>query len=545
MNSVMRRILGRLEERTGAGAFIRGFLDEKIPASSGWPQVFGGVAVFLFLVQALTGVLLALNYAPTPGDAYNSLRYILAEVTCGPLIRGLHHWGASMMVVVVVLHMIQVFLYGAYKRPREATWVLGVCLLLLTLGFALTGYLLPWDNRAYWGTVVTTQLIDRLPLVGPYAARLLGGDGRIGVVTFARFYGAHVLLMPFLTTLLIVLHIRLVRLHGVTPAAGDTAPPKAFFPDQAFKDTLAVFVAFTILFVMAAVLQVPLDRLADPTDTNYIPRPEWYFLFLFQTLKLFKASLEPIGTVVLPTLAVLALFLIPFLDRGRVKALRQRAAAATLVVLAFLGWSALTIAAVATTPAAVRTASGGGAAASDWRHLSAEELAGILCFRQESCSVCHNLAEGPPKVGPDLATVGQRKSATWMIAHFRNPPQLIPGSNMPPIQLADAQLNSLAAFLLKLTAQNAKALESAPAAAVAGASLFQADGCAACHMVNGVGGRIGPPLNGLARRRDKDWVAKHFANPGAFSPGSTMPPYNFSAREMERMLAYLFSLPDE
>jgi ubiquinol-cytochrome c reductase cytochrome b subunit len=542
---VKRRVIGWLEERTGLGALVRGFLDERVPASSGWRQVFGSVAVFLFLVQAFTGVLLGLNYAPTPGDAYNSLRYILAEVACGPLIRGLHHWGASMMIVVVVFHMIQVFLYGAYKKPREATWAIGVCLLLLTLAYGLTGYLLPWDNRAYWGTVVTTQIADRLPFIGQYVARLLGSDGQIGVVTFARFYGAHVLLMPAITVLLIVLHIRLVRLHGVTPAAGDTAPPKKFFPDQALKDTIAIFVAFTILFVMAAALRVPLDRLADPTDASYIPRPEWYFLFLFQTLKLFKSSLEPIGTVVLPTLAVLALFLVPFLDRGRVRALTQRAAAVTLVVLALLGWTALTITAVATTPAAVATASGGGAAPSDWRHLSPEELAGIGYFRQESCSVCHNLADGPAKVGPDLSTVGQRKSAAWMIAHFRNPPQLMPGSNMPPIQLGGSQLNALAAFLLKLTAQNATALESAPAPAVAGAQLFQANGCAACHTVNGLGGRIGPPLNGLPHRHDKAWVATHFTNPRALSPGSTMPPYNFSGRDMERIIAYLFSLPGE
>ena len=116
------------------------------------------MAVFLFLVQAFTGALLAFNYAPTPGDAYNSLRYILTELTGGRLIRGLHHWGASMMIVVVVLHMVQVFLYGAYKKPREATWMVGVVLLLLTLAYGLTGYLLPWDNRAYWGTVVTTQI---------------------------------------------------------------------------------------------------------------------------------------------------------------------------------------------------------------------------------------------------------------------------------------------------------------------------------------------------------------------------------------------------
>jgi len=135
-----------LDHRTGIETAVKNFLYENIPASSGWHQVLGSVAVFLFMLQAFTGVLLAFNYAPTPGDAYNSLRYIVTELTGGRLIRGLHHWGASMMIVVVVMHMLQVFLYGAYKKPREATWMAGVGLLLLTLAYGLTGYLLPWDT---------------------------------------------------------------------------------------------------------------------------------------------------------------------------------------------------------------------------------------------------------------------------------------------------------------------------------------------------------------------------------------------------------------
>jgi ubiquinol-cytochrome c reductase cytochrome b subunit len=137
-----------IDHRTGLPSALRKFLYEDIPASSGWHQVFGSVAMFLFLVQVFTGIMLAFNYAPTPGDAYNSVRYILTELTGGRLMRGLHHWGASMMIVVVVLHMVQVFLYGAYKKPRETTWMVGVVLLLLTLAYGLTGYLLPWDNRA-------------------------------------------------------------------------------------------------------------------------------------------------------------------------------------------------------------------------------------------------------------------------------------------------------------------------------------------------------------------------------------------------------------
>src|SRR5437879_5662453 len=197
-----------------------------------------------------------------------------------------------MMIVVVVLHMVQVFLYGAYKKPREATWMVGVVLLLLTLAYGLTGYLLAWDNRAYWGTVVATQIGATVPFAGPYVSRLLASTGDIGVVTFARFYGIHVLVLPPLTLLLIGLHVLLVRRHGVAPMPGDELKPKkAFFPEQVFKDTVAIFIAFAILFTLAIMSRVPLERMADPTDTSYIPRPEWYFLFLFQMLKLFEGPL--------------------------------------------------------------------------------------------------------------------------------------------------------------------------------------------------------------------------------------------------------------
>src|ERR1700691_4186579 len=260
----MRKTVGEIIEvfdrRTGLHSALQKFLYEEIPASSGWHQVFGSVALFLILIQFFTGAMLAFNYAPTPGDAYSSLRYILTEVTAGRLMRGLHHWGASILIVVVVLHMVQVFLWGAYKKPREGTWVVGVILLLLTLAYGLTGYLLPWDNRAYWGTVVTTQIGATVPVMGPYVSRLLASTGDIGVVTFARFYGLHVLLLPPATLLLIVLHVYMVRRHGVAPAPGDEGKPKkSFFPEQVFKDTVAVFIAFVILFVMAIAVKVPLE----------------------------------------------------------------------------------------------------------------------------------------------------------------------------------------------------------------------------------------------------------------------------------------------
>ena len=535
---MLRQALDWLDHRTGVETAVKSFLYEDIPGSSGWHQVFGSVAVFLFLTQAFTGILLAFNYAPTPGEAYNSLKYIVTELTGGRIIRGLHHWGASLMIVTVVLHMVQVFLWGAYKKPREATWVAGVLLLLLTLAYGLTGYLLPWDNRAYWGTVVSTKIAAGAPLAGPYLSRLLGGSEGIGVVTFARFYALHVLLLPPATMLLIAVHIYLVRKHGVAPAAQEIAPRKKFFPEQVFKDTLAIFCAFVVLVVMAVAVRVPLGQLADPTDTSYIPRPDWYFLFLFQTLKFFEGPLEVVGSIVLPTLAMVALFAVPFLDRGKVRRVAERTTAMGVVALALLGWGGLTAAAIVTTPPSPpELAVDEGPA--DWQQLSPEELAGIGYFRKENCASCH------PGVGPDLTKTATRKSAAWMIEHFKSPQQMMPGSSMPAIRLSNAQLNSLAAFLLKLNAKNQAAFASAPLVAVEGAMIYQQNRCGMCHRVNGAGVRMGPDLNGLGHRRTREWVEQHFADPLKLSPGTVMPPYNFSGKELDRIASYLMLLPNQ
>jgi ubiquinol-cytochrome c reductase cytochrome b subunit len=340
-----------LDERTGIEGAASRILSEEIPASSGWAQVFGSVALFLFMLQAFTGILLAFNYSPAPGDAYLSVQYMMTQITDGKVIRGLHHWGASMMIIVVVLHMIQVFLYGAYKKPREVTWIIGVVLLVMVLGFGLTGYLLPWDNRAYWGTVVVTKIASQVPLAGRYVVRLLGSDQAITPITFARFYGLHVLVIPAVTTLLILFHLLLVRRHGITPSWDDDfMPRKPFYPGQVFKDTVAIFAVFCVLFIMTLVLRVPLERMADPSDITYIPRPEWYFLFLFQLLKLLRGPMEVVASAILPGVTVLALILVPFVDRGRVVRLTRRIIAFAFVGLALGIWTALTAAAVASTP---------------------------------------------------------------------------------------------------------------------------------------------------------------------------------------------------
>jgi ubiquinol-cytochrome c reductase cytochrome b subunit len=546
MKKTFAKFVEDLDHRTGLHTGLRKFLYEEIPASSGWHQVFGSVALFLILVQFFTGAMLAFNYAPTPGDAYSSLRYILTEVTAGRLMRGLHHWGASMIIVIVVLHMVQVFLWGAYKKPREGTWVVGVILFLLTLAYGLTGYLLPWDNRAYWGTVVTTKIGATVPIMGPYVSRLLASTGDIGVVTFARFYGLHVLLLPPATLLLIVLHVYLVRRHGVAPAPGDDlAPKKSFFPEQVFKDTVAVFIAFAILFVMAIVVKVPLERMADPTDISYTPRPEWYFLFLFETLEVLKKLPDVVGTVILPTIGILALILAPFIDRSKMVRVRQRTLAMGIVLLAGLGWGGLTLAAKLGTPPQSAAEAIDFSGPTQWMQLTAQEMAGIHYFRQENCESCHNVTGDQPKNGPNLINTAKRHDSDWLMKHFMDPAGATKGSAMKPVDLNDAALKDLTALMLKLTPDNGDVVGTAPDFAVDGAMVFQKNSCAACHSLNGVGGKIGPALNGLAQRRNEAWVIQHFQEPQKMSKGTSMPPYKFNATDMQNIVSYLFTLPDK
>lgn len=527
-----------LDERTGIGSACRHFLFEDIPASSGWPQVFGSICLFLFLTQVLTGILLAFNYAPTPGDAYKSVSYILERVAGGKLIHGLHHWGASLMIIAVFLHMAQVFIYGAYKRPREATWIAGVALLLLTLAFGLTGYLLPWDNRAYWGTVVTAQIMASVPFAGPALTQLIGAANGIGVITFSRFYALHTLLLPGITGLLIAFHIYLVRRHGAAPAPNDNGNTQKFYPRQAFRDVIAVFAAFVILFAAAAFLEVPLERIADPTDISYVPRPEWYFLFLFQLLKIFEGKMEVIGTVVLPTAAILALIVLPFANRVHARILSGRIHGAAAVLLVFSVWAGLTATAERSTPKPFHSPRVPREAA-QWAQIPPEQIAGFGYFRSSNCGSCHNLLIGAPKAGPNLGHAGVQHPKEWLIQHFRSPQ-----TSSTPLHLSLPKLNALSLFVENVRPESVALLNRMSSQYISGVQTFVVGGCISCHKVNGAGGGVGPALNGLADRRGEQWVIDHFADPQRLSPGSIMPRYQFSKSDEDALLTYLFSLPD-
>jgi ubiquinol-cytochrome c reductase cytochrome b subunit len=540
---MLKSALNWIDQRTGLISAIDYFLEEDIPASAGWHQVFGSVSLFAFLLQVVTGLLMAVNYAPTPGEAWQSLRYIVTEVTAGAIIHGLHHWGASAMIVVVAIHMAQVFLWGAYKKPRETTWIVGVLLFLLTLAFGLSGYLLPWDNRAYSATMVTTRITASAP-GGALLLRLLGTDGSsIGRVTFARFYAAHVTLLPLITGLLILFHLILVRRHGVAPAPGDESKPKKkFFPEQVFKDTVAIFLWCVGVALMVAFVHVPLGHVADPTDTSFTPRPEWYFLFLFQFLKLFQGPVgDFIGSVLLPGLAVGALVVLPFIDRGKMLKITQRTGAITLFVLAAIGWTALTARAVATTPKQIEDDNIEDP--QSWQMIPAAQLAGIGAFREGHCAGCHQL--GRSSAGPNLLNAASVKPSDWLMDHFRKPAAAGGESNQAEeSNLPTAQLRALVELVTKRGDDAIDAWKTAPPAAVRGAEVYQANQCGMCHTLNGEGGKVGPALNGVRSRHDRAWVLGHFSDPEQYSPGSQMPPFDdLSMPDLESLTDYLLAIP--
>jgi ubiquinol-cytochrome c reductase cytochrome b subunit len=221
----------------------------------------------------------------------------------------------------------------------------------------------------------------------------------------------------------------------------------------------------------------------------------------------------------------------------------QRTFAFSFVLLGAIAWTGLTVAAVKTTPKEAEVAVDY-SDPTDWMQLSPEEMAGVAYFRQENCISCHAIGGRGNSVGPDLTRITIHKDAAWMILHFKRPSAMRPGSSMPPIQLSDAQLNSLAAFLLKLNPDNATALSNAPEFATQGALVYLANHCGSCHTVNGIGMKLGPPLNGISKRQSRSWVEEHFADPQKLSPGSFMPPYRLSPKDMENLTSYLFALPE-
>ena len=330
----MTALLNWLDDRTGYRGFVQAALYEHIPGGARWRYVWGSTLMFAFSVQLVTGLLLWMHYSPSSQTAWESVYYIQHEMSGGWLLRGIHHYTAQIMIILLALHMLQVIVDGAYRAPREINFWIGLILLNLVLGLSLTGYLLPWDQRGYWSTSVATSLMAVVPGgVGPVLQRLVVGGPTYGHHTLTRFFAVHAGLLPFLMMVFIAIHVYLFRKHGLRYKEPKRGPDAYFWVDQVLKDAVACLGVMLVVLLLCVKyglfgggfddpgkLGAPLSAPADPSEPFGAARPEWYFLFLFQFLKLpwFAGHGEVYGAVVIPGVIMLLLFLMPLIGRWKV-----------------------------------------------------------------------------------------------------------------------------------------------------------------------------------------------------------------------------------
>jgi ubiquinol-cytochrome c reductase cytochrome b subunit len=319
----MKALIDWVDSRTGVKKLTHEALYENVPGGSRWRYVWGSTLTFAIAVQFITGIFLWMGYAPSAQTAWESVNYIQGEATGGWLLRGLHHYTAQCMTVLLVLHLMQVVIDGAYKAPREVNFWFGILLMQLVLGLSLTGYLLPWDQKGYWATKVATNITAIVPFVGRDLQRLIIGGADYGHHTLTRFFALHAGVLPALLIAFLVGHIYLFRKHGIKSKEPHKASDTAFWPDQVLKDAVACLaVLATVLFLivrhgMSSASGAELGAPADPSEPYSAARPDWYFLFLFQFLKFFPAQTEIIGAIVIPSLAMLVIFLMPFIGKWK------------------------------------------------------------------------------------------------------------------------------------------------------------------------------------------------------------------------------------
>ncbi len=467
-----------IDHRTGAKKMLHHTLQEPIPGGARFAYVFGSALLFILLLQVVTGLCLALYYVPSPVTAHVSVSYIVKEVAAGSFLRSLHSYGSSAMVVVLLLHFLQTLLFGSYKGKRELLWVAGCVLSLLMLGMAFTGYLLPWDQKAYFASSVGTNVAGQAPIVGEYIRRLLRGGSAMGTLTVSRFYVLHVFVIPAMIVIFVVAHVFLFRKAGAAgPIKEHPIEPKLrvemFYPKQVLLDMAFALVVMGVLGWLSHFVPVKLGPLANPTDSHYLPRPEWYYLPLFQWLKYWEGPRAVIGMVVIPTILVGLLFLLPFLDRG----IERR----------------------------------------PWRRPIPVGAVAIVVFGLIWLGIKSHLDDmHDPATASQLARQDQEQDD-----YFHKP--------FEPYRMAS--------LTGPVTVTHALSPE-----AVKGKALFEAGGCNACHGDAGVGGPIGPALTQISSKYPSAQIASLLKNPTAKMRAGGMPAQTLSESDMSALIAYLGSL---
>ena len=455
------KAVGRwLDERLGLFELTRAFLDRHVPGNINWFHTLGSATLVLIGVQFITGIVLSMSYVPSPDYAYESVLYI-DQTPFGGITRAIHRASAGLLVLLVGLHALRVFIWGAHKYPRELSWVVGALLLFIIIGFAFTGYLLPWDQKAYWATVVGTNIAGSAPFIGGPVIELLRGGEALGAVALSRFYGIHVWVLPASLLLLVGLHLFMVIRQGiaatprrrplVAPEPGESrratyereyaAEKEAGKPfwSALYKDAIVGLLVVIGVVAAAIVLGAPLEEPADPNATAYVPRPEWYFLDLYQLLWYVTGPLEPLLIFLIFTGGALVFLAVPFLDRSRARHPRERPQAMAGVAAVVAGVLIFTYMGAVAGPSVPEIPPTEG--------MTVTDLSGLAVYNDQGCAACHSIRGLGGTSGPDLTRAGAR----WSRSHIRDYIVMPEDPEMPAFdELTDQQLDDLVSYLKSL-----------------------------------------------------------------------------------------------
>ncbi len=604
--SLRKRIFHWMDRRAGVEKLMRESLDEAIPGGARLAYVFGSGLLFIFISQIITGICLAIYYVPSAETAHTSVAYITKQVAAGAFLRSLHYYGASAMIIVLLLHFLQTFLYGSFKGRRELLWIAGATLSLLVLGMGFTGYLLPWDQKAYFATAVGTNIVGEVPLIGSWLTRLLRGGDTIGTLTLSRFYVAHVFLIPAAIFAFISIHIFLFRKAGAAGPMNEDPidpklPPEGFYPRQVLMDLGFALLIMVGLCFLAYFHPVGLGPIANPADTHFLPRPEWYYLPMFEWLKFWEGPKVVFAVVVVPGILAALFFLLPFLDRSLERRPWRRPIPLLAVAIVILGIIVLgiksriddqddpTIAKQLALQAQqekaytaapfhpyIESPGGTGPLALPIGPVNPLVSQGRGIFQAHGCSGCHGEVGLGSTVAPSLAGVTTKFSQPQLIALLHNPNAGMRAGHMPAVDMSSTDMSALLAYLgvIGTSAANVQASsgespqpspiarEAVPnvmsgtgaggqpqavapmqlsATAAAGRQLYQERACFACHGPSGEGGRA-PALAPLIAHVSDAQVAQLLENPSAKMKAGGMAPVFGTPDQRDSLIAYLRTL---
>jgi ubiquinol-cytochrome c reductase cytochrome b subunit len=455
------------DRRLQLAAPIRETMEHHVPRNTAsWFYVFGSAALVVFILQIVTGILLALVYVPSAAEAWHSLQSLNHDITLGWFIRALHGWGSNFMVAIVLIHMVQVFLFGAYKFPRELTWIVGVFLLLMTLGMAFSGQVLRFDQDAYWGLGIGASIASRVPILGPATVQLMLGGPIIAGATLTRFFALHVFVIPGTLIALVSLHLLMVLRLGINdwPMPGRIVRRATYTEEyeELVKKDGAPFVPYAVwkdLFFAACILLAiglcavyfgpfgPSGR-PDPTIIQTAPKPDYFFLWLYALLSLLPPEMETPALLIGPVVVIIGLILLPFLFGEGEKSWRRRPIAVLSILLIAVTLGTFThLAEYAPWSPHMNAWSGNPVPQRFLQGTSALQRQGALVFQVKQCRNCHSLGELGGQRGPALDSVAVRLTPDQLIRQV-----IQGGGNMPAYgkNLTPAETTALVAFLSTL-----------------------------------------------------------------------------------------------